>query len=303
MEKSGGGSRGGNNLLTVDEGVRPRANSDPTVTTGGMTMMMMMLPEIKVEDCTDPDLSSNNPNHQPDNLPSGFGAIPPRPRSNTCPEDLFRKPRNGRPPTPPPGTFRKGHRFKSGFTKPALKESVSFAHHRLSKLAESEDAEDPNPHIRDNAHHRHLPSSSSSPTSFSEACQEEEEEDETAADMAERLPSQLGRMELDSTKPSTTTTTTAAAAASNSSRDRISGETPSSPKEPCSSETCGRGGGAGGGVAEDDADSSLKNGGGCAVSDTGSAEDASFVSQQAAVKCRCAQSSAATLDSKQLQAC
>ncbi|KAL8561147.1 hypothetical protein ACOMHN_054519 [Nucella lapillus] len=125
---------GGGNLLTVDEGVRPRANSDPTVNT-----CCLLLPEIKVEDCTDADSSHSNPNHS--SLPFGDDD-PPRRRSNTCPEDLFRK-RNGRPPTPPPSTFRKGHKFKSGFTKPVMKESVSFTHHKLSKLTESEDVEDP----------------------------------------------------------------------------------------------------------------------------------------------------------------
>ncbi|KAK7465247.1 hypothetical protein BaRGS_00037584 [Batillaria attramentaria] len=126
-------SRPPSNFLTVDEGVRPRANSDPTAGTWSKAPTIT-LPEITVEDCTDNELLEINAGLDEGGL-FGMDATPRR-RANTCPEDLFRK-RNGRPPTPPPSTFRKGSsKFKPGFTKPVLRESVSFIHHRLSKLTE-----------------------------------------------------------------------------------------------------------------------------------------------------------------------
>ena len=127
------------NFLTVDDGGRPRANSDPTVGTG--VTLPLLLPEITVEDCGDSELLDVQMGGEQGGL-FGLDATP-RPRANTCPEDLFRRKPNGRPPTPPPGTFRKDRRFKSGFSKPVLKESVSFTHHKLSKLTETEDAEEP----------------------------------------------------------------------------------------------------------------------------------------------------------------
>ncbi|KAK7110379.1 uncharacterized protein [Littorina saxatilis] len=133
-------SRCDGNLLTVDETGRPRANSDPTV-GAGCKLPIMLLPEITVEDCgTDQELSDLHDAHDQGGL-FGMDATPRR-RANTCPEDLFRQ-HNGRPPTPPPASFRKGHKLRFGPSKPVLKESISFTHHKLSKLAEYEDAEEP----------------------------------------------------------------------------------------------------------------------------------------------------------------
>ena len=146
-------ARGGNHFLTVDEGVRPRANSDPTA---GCALPVVLLPEITVEDCTlDAELMDIHGAGGPGGLQDQGGLFgldaTPRRRAHTCPEDLFRRPRagvgGGRPPTPPPSTFRHNRRKGSGSFrflsgKSPLKESVSFTHHRLTKLAESEDAAD-----------------------------------------------------------------------------------------------------------------------------------------------------------------
>lgn len=129
-------------FLTVDEGMRPRANSDPVA--GAKVKGLFHLPEIKVEDCTGEDrvevkrIISDDDNDDDDECGFFDVRIPPRRRAHTCPDDLFRRQRS-RPPTPPPATFRKGKHqsgSRSPTFKPVLKESVSFTHHRLCKLTE-----------------------------------------------------------------------------------------------------------------------------------------------------------------------
>lgn len=120
------------NLLKVDEGLRPRANSDPTM--GGKIITPFQMPEIMIEDCADNDELVQIDSQKDQGGLFGQDAIPRR-RANTCPEDLFRR-RRTRPPTPPPTSYRKDPRTKMTILKPPMKEAISFAHHRLGKLAE-----------------------------------------------------------------------------------------------------------------------------------------------------------------------
>ncbi|KAH9500940.1 hypothetical protein Btru_069265 [Bulinus truncatus] len=115
--------------LSVDETKRPRANSDPVV-----GLHLHIVPEITVTGEDDQDTLSSE---ETDSY-----LIPPSPRrrANTCPEDMFLA-RKGRPPTPPPVDThtlrgRAGKRFSFNFTTRDLNGGVSFAHHRLSKVAE-----------------------------------------------------------------------------------------------------------------------------------------------------------------------
>lgn len=118
-------------FLCVDETKRPRANSDPV----GLHIHICGVPEITVtgEDGRDGGCAEEDE--------SDSFLIPPSPRrrANTCPEDMFRV-RKGRPPTPPPTDFRilrspGSKRFSFNFN-PKDASSVSFAHHRLSKVSE-----------------------------------------------------------------------------------------------------------------------------------------------------------------------
>lgn len=117
--------------LSVEEARRQRANSDP----GGLHIFTGVVPEITVtgEDGRDSSCVED------DEFDSLLVPPPPRPRSNTCPEDLFRD-RKGRPPTPPPVDLkvlrnRAGKRFSFNFTTKDIK-SISFIHHKLSKVKE-----------------------------------------------------------------------------------------------------------------------------------------------------------------------
>ncbi|RUS87463.1 hypothetical protein EGW08_004779 [Elysia chlorotica] len=141
-------------FLCVDESKRPRAHSDPSVSVGGLANYI--LPEITV---TEDDGGGDNahPVGGPRGSSHQLSLKEPhelaRKRSNTCPEDLFRPNRKGRPATPPPtdvvpllGGKRRSHstagprRFSFNFAPPpvTLKSptSVSFAHHKLSKVSE-----------------------------------------------------------------------------------------------------------------------------------------------------------------------
>ncbi|GFN85390.1 hypothetical protein PoB_001189600 [Plakobranchus ocellatus] len=149
-------------FLCVDESKRPRAHSDPSVTVGGFANYI--LPEITVtEDDEGNDASLSFANSRGIHhlfLKEPMDSI--RKRSNTCPEDLFRPSRKGRPATPPPTDVvpvlagkRRAHsaggvrRFSFNIAPPpvALKSptSVSFAHHKLSKVSEDLGSESPPP--------------------------------------------------------------------------------------------------------------------------------------------------------------
>ncbi|KAK6178454.1 hypothetical protein SNE40_013243 [Patella caerulea] len=118
-------SNSNDNLLRVENILRPRANSDPGVFT---------LPEIIVQDYSGESVSRKLTEAEDD-----FFSLcePGRPRANTCPDDLFRK-KHERPGTPPPVTgseTRRSGRFN--FISPS-RTCVSFAHHNLSKIIEDE---------------------------------------------------------------------------------------------------------------------------------------------------------------------
>lgn len=129
--------------LCVDETKRPRANSDPV----GLHIHISNVPEITVtgDDCRDGQRAE-------DDEEDSF-LIPPSPRrrANTCPEDMFRISR-GRPPTPPPADLKilrnsAGKRFSFNFS-PKDMSSVSFAHHRLSKVSEEKQEQQPKLHAK-----------------------------------------------------------------------------------------------------------------------------------------------------------
>ncbi|BFZ01603.1 hypothetical protein BsWGS_04642 [Bradybaena similaris] len=126
---------GSQHFLTVDDTKRPKAISDPG------NLHICVIPEITItgEDGTNDDCKTDD---SISSLSTSFS----RPRSNTCPEEMFQA-RKGRPPTPPPVDVHKfrnpaGKRFSFNFTSKDI--SVSFAHHRLSKVKE----EKPDQHQR-----------------------------------------------------------------------------------------------------------------------------------------------------------
>lgn len=118
---------GSHHFLTVDDTKRPKAISDPG------NLHICVIPEITItgEDGTNDDCKTDD---SISSLSTSFS----RPRSNTCPEEMFQA-RKGRPPTPPPVDVHKfrnpaGKRFSFNFTSKDI--PVSFAHHRLSKVKE-----------------------------------------------------------------------------------------------------------------------------------------------------------------------
>ncbi|XP_046562110.1 uncharacterized protein LOC124271081 [Haliotis rubra] len=128
---SSGSTSTDSNLLTVDDNsMRPRAYTDPT--SDGKGKMAIKLPEITIEDCSDPEDKMNSEVEMFSDL------SPPRRRANTCPEEFFNRRRKGRPPTPPP-TSRNGsptNKFTFGNVRSPSKSPVSFVHHKLSKVSE-----------------------------------------------------------------------------------------------------------------------------------------------------------------------
>ncbi|XP_071090584.1 uncharacterized protein [Haliotis cracherodii] len=119
------------NLLTVDDNnMRPRAYTDPT--SDGKGKMAIKLPEITIEDCSDPEDKTNSEVE----MFSDFSQ--PRRRANTCPEEFFNRRRKGRPPTPPPTSRNSSpnNKFTFGSARSASKSPVSFVHHKLSKVFE-----------------------------------------------------------------------------------------------------------------------------------------------------------------------
>ena len=115
-------------FLTVDEGMRPRANTDPT----NGTQADVQLPEIMVE-----DFSVEGHSAVADVSDGGLIVPQQRQRANTCPEELFRKRRN-RPATPPP--CRKSGPNKFMFKTPPKREAISFVVHKLGKLSEDSES-------------------------------------------------------------------------------------------------------------------------------------------------------------------
>lgn len=93
------------NLLNVDT-MRPRANTAPSTPNRSTLPLFDELPQITIEDfstlqsptgnAASSEIGSGRPK-----VPNSFFSMNCRPRSRTCPEDLFRKSFK-RPPTPPP---------------------------------------------------------------------------------------------------------------------------------------------------------------------------------------------------------
>ncbi|XP_041370077.1 uncharacterized protein LOC121384007 [Gigantopelta aegis] len=115
-------------LLSVNEDIRPRANTDPTNGKDGS----VQLPEIMVE-----DFSVEGHSAVADVSDGGLIIPQQRQRANTCPEELFRKRRN-RPATPPP--CRKSGPNKFVFKTPPKREPISFVVHKLGKLSEDSES-------------------------------------------------------------------------------------------------------------------------------------------------------------------
>ena len=108
--------------------MRRRSKSDVSQYKNIRRTSCSYLPEIKVEDCSEGLGQSDE--DELDDLPP-LGAF--RPRSNTCPNDLFHR-RKARPPTPPPLEGKK-LTWKELSRNPS-KEKICFAPHKLSKVSE-----------------------------------------------------------------------------------------------------------------------------------------------------------------------
>ncbi|KAK3094474.1 hypothetical protein FSP39_002219 [Pinctada imbricata] len=113
--------------IPPDAMMRRRSLSDATQYKG-TRRTSCLLPEIKVEDCSEKKVQSDD--EELDELPP-LGAF--RPRANTCPNDLFHH-RRPRPPTPPPSEGKK-LTWKE-LTRNPSKEKVMFSPHKLSKVSE-----------------------------------------------------------------------------------------------------------------------------------------------------------------------
>ena len=123
-------------FLAVDENFRPRANSVPALNVTTFLHDKSRLPEITVEDETEKETDDKLSPFPSESMKSFLVS---RVRANTCPEAFFRR-SNSRPPTPPPGTIRKPirRRSTSGYTTTGQKEPISFVHHHLTRLNETE---------------------------------------------------------------------------------------------------------------------------------------------------------------------
>ena len=98
------------NVLTVDT-MRPRANTAPSTPSRTTLPLFDELPQITIEDFSTLQSPTGNANTNSGaglgfalgrpKVPNSFFSMDCRPRSRTCPEDLFRKSFK-RPPTPPP---------------------------------------------------------------------------------------------------------------------------------------------------------------------------------------------------------
>ncbi|XP_048744277.1 uncharacterized protein LOC125657623 [Ostrea edulis] len=88
------------------------------------------IPDIKITNDDSSDISL-------DEIEDEFDfelTFPMRPRANTCPNDLFQRPKSSRPPTPPPIEGKK-LTWKE-LTQSPRHEKVTFAKHKLTKVSE-----------------------------------------------------------------------------------------------------------------------------------------------------------------------
>lgn len=153
------------NFLNVDT-MRPRANTAPSTPSRTTLPLFDELPQITIEDFSTLQSPTGNANSNPSvgatlgrpKVPNSFFSMDCRPRSRTCPEDLFRKSFK-RPPTPPPipcsklldfgksrkprySALKKGFGFnKDTINNFALKELPEIGND-LGEYAEIEDEED-----------------------------------------------------------------------------------------------------------------------------------------------------------------
>ncbi|XP_046572566.1 uncharacterized protein LOC124280631 [Haliotis rubra] len=128
---SSGSTSTDSNLLTVDDNsMRPRAYTDPTSDGKGKTAIK--LPEITIEDCSDPEDKMNSEVEMFSDL------SPPRRRANNVSGRSSSTDDEREASTPPP-TSRNGsptNKFTFGNVRSPSKSPVSFVHHKLSKVSE-----------------------------------------------------------------------------------------------------------------------------------------------------------------------
>ncbi|XP_062602439.1 uncharacterized protein LOC134264156 [Saccostrea cucullata] len=121
-------------LLPLPDLSRRRSHSDASQYRQTRRNSKNTIPDIKI---TNDDSSELSLDEIEDEFELDF-TLPMRPRANTCPNDLFQRPKSNRPPTPPPIEGKK-LTWKE-MTQSPRHEKVTFAKHKLTKV--SEDTED-----------------------------------------------------------------------------------------------------------------------------------------------------------------
>lgn len=129
-----------NELLPLSDLSRRRSLSDASQYKQARRNSKPVIPDIKI---TNDDSSEMSLDEIEDEFDFDL-TLPMRPRANTCPNDLFQRPKSNRPPTPPPIEGKK--LTWRELSHSPRHDKVTFAKHKLTKV--SEDTEDkPKPEI------------------------------------------------------------------------------------------------------------------------------------------------------------
>lgn len=117
-------------LLPLPDLSRRRSHSDAAQYKQNRRNSKTTIPDIKI---TNDDSSEMSLDEIEDELDFDL-TVPMRPRANTCPNDLFQRPKSNRPPTPPPIEGKK--LTWRELSHSPRHEKVTFAKHKLSKVSE-----------------------------------------------------------------------------------------------------------------------------------------------------------------------